>query len=105
MPIQFNDRKAGAVTTLGDHENLRTGPEYPTLVSQAKKAANDFNHHIFVENKGPVPADHPLRQASHQAYNAVVDHLEKHNPSARSEAYIMQVTDPLHMKAMEDTSR
>jgi hypothetical protein len=104
MPISFHDRQAKAVTVLGDHKTLRTGPEYPSLVGKAVAASGALNHHLFVVNKGPVSADHPLRQLSERAYSAVIDHLEQHNPSSRTEAQIMQSTDPLHLKAMEDTA-
>lgn len=102
MPHPFHDRKAGAVTILGDHESLRTGPEYPSLISQAKQSVTALNTHLFSKEGGPLAADHPLRRASIDAYGAVINHLEKHNPSARGHAEVMDRVDPLEMKALSD---
>lgn len=85
-------------------QGLKTGPEYHDLVHTAKKATAALKHEIFNVNKGPLPADHPLWKANYAAHDAVTAHLEHHNPNARAEASIMGGSDPIHWKAMSDTS-
>lgn len=87
------------------HEQIKTGPEYNDLVTNAAEASAALKDHIFNVNKGPVPEDHPLRQASYAAHDAVLAHLHQHNPGASREAAIMDYTDPLYMKAVSDTSK